>query len=99
MPLEASSVVTTGVGAGEVAGGAEPAPLPPPGAVPWGGSVVFGTSCGGGCTAGSTSGSSGTALPPGVTLSVGGVGSNTWVHPMPASQSSGHACASCADTR
>jgi hypothetical protein len=87
-------------GATDVADDGVVAPPVPPG-VDVGGGVVLG---GGNVTVaaiaglGRTGGSFGRSLPPMRALDVAGVGSNRWVHPRPASHTSGHACASCDPT-
>jgi len=73
-------------------------PVPPAGAVPvvapgwvvWGTVVVVA-----GVMTPPIGASPGRLLPPATALPApAGVGSNMWVHPMPASHTSGHACAS-----
>ena len=74
-------------------------PLPPSAGVEpvGGGSVV---ACPGAVIGVTVAGSPGSVLPPAIVpeLPAGGVGSNRWVQPRPASQISGHACALCEST-
>src|SRR5215471_17168932 len=102
VPAPADPLVdTSGVAAAAApvlaVGGGAVVPVDPlltdPGAV-WVGVVMTGA-VPPGTTVALTGVSSGTALPPVATADAGGVGSKRCVHPMPASHTSGHACASC----